>query len=347
MGYKDLVIDAAKILDSLSKISKTEVVTQQGKNSEIHYTFMTSDGEVHLVVYVKGNGKCTIQPTGKNKIASEKAADHIVASLSVPMPKNFNISLRNQSKESLITLVNYLVEECAATIAEDYCTKGDAESIKVQGKQGDILTFNLYKTNSLTIQGAPALLAADLIKYLTEDETTTTADLFTHIKSIFKTEVSPEETADALGKEFPNANAYAGGTLRKLLNTAIALRQTPLVVDDYSVVCFPSLKGLECFMKQAVLQECKKNWPDFRQFQKDANNYILPSDVKNDLGCPTTCTLLEECYPVYKAERHTTVHASAVEGDTRIIATRQEALDITAQSLGLIEKHSKALLEKK
>jgi len=268
--------------------------------------------------------------------------------LSIDAKKAFQLSLSGYTVDKLKTLTDYLVEECSATYEQKYEQKEDIGTAKVKGAKGDALTFNLYTNGTLTIQGRPVFLVSDLVQYLADDEAMTQDELLKHVGEIFETKLTPSDAKTALEQEFPNAYSRAGSTLKKMLGTAISMRGLPLAVDDYAVISFPALKALECFMKQAVLTACGDSWDNFGGvFDKPAKTYEVKPDVAKKIACPITCDLLNECYTFFEANRNGTFHANAVEGATRIIASRDEAVGILETALGLIESHSKKLLEKK
>jgi hypothetical protein len=138
--------------------------------------------------------------------------------------------------------------------------------------------------------------------------------------------------------------------MKKLLCTALAMHAVDLPTgSDYSVVPMPALRAMEQFMKKAVMNKCGERMQEFDCFDKPTRTQ--PAHKVNDgwrkkIGCPTTCRALEACYPHYAKHRHGTFHADALDGNTRIIETKTEAVTIANQTMTLIETHCKALAGK-
>lgn len=348
MSYKNLALNITLILPKLREFCEGECA-EISKGQEIHYNFAKDGKPCLIILYKKNGGLVTLHPAGKNPEISAHAIDFIIKSLTVGGKKSFCLSLPGYTKEKLDTIVQYLTVECGAEISEEYTAQSRCGSLKVKGKQGDVLTFNLYtSTGTLTVQGRPVLLASELVTFLAEDEATTQEEIFGHLTEIFGTTTQADEAQGILSREYPHANRYSGPNLKKLMGTAISMRGLPIEVDDYSVISAPALRALEAFMKKAVLTATNENWQNFEKvFNRVSQNplkYQLKEERRTQIACPTTCTALEECYPHYVAHRHGTFHASGVDEATRIIKNRAEAIAILETALGLIESHSNSLL---
>lgn len=347
MTLKDLALNTDLIPVKLREFSGADCVETR-KGAGVHYAF-TKDGQEGLVIVFKKNkGLTTLQASGKDTKLGDQAINYLVEHLSINSKKAFQLSLSGYTVDKLKILTDYFVEECQATYEHEYEQKEGIGTTKVKGPKSDTLTFNLYTNGTLTIQGRPVFLVSDLVQYLSDDDAMTQEELLKHVGEIFETKLTPSDAKTALEREFPNAYSCAGSTLKKMLGTAISMRGLPIAVDDYAVMSFPALKGLECFMKQSVLTACGDSWDNFGGvFDKPEKTYEVKPDVARKIACPVTCALLNECYTYFEAHRNGTFHAHAVEGATRIIANRDDAVRIMETALGLIESHSKKLLEKK
>ncbi|WP_419785425.1 type II toxin-antitoxin system RnlA family toxin [Pseudodesulfovibrio sp.] len=347
MSYRDKALVADMIRPKLGEYADGPVELEL-KPRENHYHFLKNGKPVHLVVYPKNNGLFTLQAAGKNQDLANEAAEYVIEHASSVKMKNFSLTLHDYTKDKLETLVAYLTEECSAT-TDDPVEIPHGLSLKVKGKQGDVLTFTLYKKGTLLIQGRPVVLALDVVQFLAEDDAISQDDVLKHLGTIFSTPTSAAEATKQLTNEYPHAYAYAGENLTKLLGTAISMRGLPMEVDDYSVISYPALRALEAFMRKSVLNACGEYWREFDQFHKTCQSpltYKLNADAKVRIGCDTTCCLLEECYSYYNPNRHGTFHASGVDAEIRTIGDRTEAVLISSNCLDLINNYSELLLEK-
>ncbi|WP_027367635.1 RNase LS family HEPN domain-containing protein [Desulfocurvibacter africanus] len=348
-NYKDLQINSELIPIKLKEYADGGAVTISRKNTATHYAFLKDGKKVLLIVHVKNSGKVTLQPSGADMPAAEQAAQFIADGCHSIKIKDFNLTLKGYTAGKFSLLVDYLVEECGASIIDHREDDGKI-SRRVQGRQGDKLMCTLYANGTLLVQGAPVVLAWELLTFLVEDDKITEAEMLGYLGDVFGTKATPQEAQEVCVRECASAYAFAGSDLKKLLSTAISMHGMPIMVEDYSVISFPALKALELFMKAIVLKACDERWNDFSdKFDKVAQaplTYKLQSDTRRLLSCQKTCDALEACYPHYRAHRHGTFHADGLDGGTRILENRVQALDISQKALALIDYYSRELLEK-
>lgn len=350
MDLKDLSISFDLIPVKLGEFSGNSV-NSQIKGNATHFSFVKDGFTCLLIAFKTKKGTVTLQCAGAHKEISEQAARYIVNNTHPIVQKNFSCSIKGYDKDKLNLLSEYLIEECGARVEEEFKEINGSAIEKLIGRQGDILTFTLYNTGTLLVQGRPVVLAAELVQYLSEEESIPQNELFKHLADIFETTMTPREAIKGLTDTYPFAYEYAGSNLRKILSTAISMRGIPLVLEDYSVISFPALRALESFMKKTVVDACDQPTKDFGDFFDLVNQaprkYKLKPAMQAIIGCQTTCHLLEECYSYYNPHRHGTFHAGNIDGDIRLIPNRTDALEISSTALGLINNYSKILLEKK
>lgn len=318
------------------------------KGRAYHYKFTKGNKPVLLIIHPKNKGLFTLQAAGQNQDLANEAADYLVENATATTAKDFSLSLHGYTKEKLDILIGYLCDECGA-VADEPVEISHGQSTKVTGKQRDALTFNLYNTGTLTIQGRPVVLAIELVQFLSEDAAISQDDLLKYVGTIFSTPVTAAAANKQLTNEYPYAYAFAGDNLTKQLGTAISMRGLPMEVEDYSVISFPALRALEGFMRKAVLVSCGEYWEKFDSFytaRQAPLSMKLNADTKSRISCETTCSLLEECYTYFKPHRHGTFHASGVDEEIRVISNRAEAIGISSNCLDLINNYSKLLCEK-
>lgn len=251
------------------------------------------------------------------------------------------------SPDKFKELQDYLTQECQATISSDTLNNGN-NIVKIQGRQGDTLTFTLYGNNTLLIQGRPIVLIIDTIQYLSESGDLSETELSERINEIFETKISVQEAQAHLEKEYPYAKQFAEDNFSKILSTAISMQSVPIALDDYTVISYPALRALEAFMKSTYFKATGDRLQDFSDMfhlVHRPSDYRLNESAASSISCPTTCELLEACYPHYNLHRHGTFHADSVDGATRIIEDRLEAIRISQTALEFINNYSKKLLQ--
>jgi hypothetical protein len=139
-----------------------------------------------------------------------------------------------------------LKEECGASISEPISIQ-HARQYKITGKQSDTLTFNLYNSKKLLIQGKPLLLYSETIEILSE--------LFDYrdiINAQLKTvqiNITVDEVVSELKVLMPNSYRFIGDKLISIISPALALNKLDIDLNDYSCFAFPALRGLEGYIK--------------------------------------------------------------------------------------------------
>lgn len=346
MAHKNLALNADMIPQELKAFCGGEIsIVPHGVAK--HYSFTKDGNQCCVVAYTKNNGTVTLDSNGKNGDVAEQAIQHLVQRLTLGN-KPFVVSLENFTQEKFEELLAYLKEDVGATVSDKDSGRENAKAYYVAGKNGDAITITLYDTGTLLFQGRPLLLATSIVEYISDDASVSHEAVLKCAGEVFGSVADPKTATTELDAKYPNAAQLAGPRLKSMLLTAIGMRGVPLVMQDYSVIPFPALKALEGFMKQSVLRECNEEWSDFKDKFDLAPplKYKLKTGVESALGCPVTSAMLNECYSHYCAHRHGTFHAQAEDAATRIIPNRLQAMGILDTALDMIERHSKAFVEK-
>jgi len=346
-SYKDLCLNVDLIPSELRIFCGGEV-SSEFKGAATHYYFTKDDKACLILVYKKNTGAVTLQAGGKNPEISDQAINYIIEKMVTGRDKTFNLALKNYSSEKLTNILEYLQEECGVVVENKQIARDDAVSYKATGKQGDELSFTLYNTGTLQVQGRPLYVAMEVLSYLASVGSITQKEVIACASDVFSTKTSLDEVSQELVKKYPSAVAFAGTNMKALLLTAISMRGIPIAVEDYSVITFPALKALETLMRQSAVAACGEDWAKLgEKFDcQGGSKYILKEDVRKKVACDVTCALLTECYPHYRAHRNGTFHAKGIDGTTRVIRDRVEATRLLDTTMDMIERNCKALLEK-
>lgn len=344
---KDLCLNVDLIPTVLRTFCGGEV-SSTVKGGATHYSFTKDDKECLILVYKKKTGAVTLQVGGKNPEMSEQAIEFIKERLVNGEDKNFTHTLKKCSQDKLEEILSFLKEDCGVSVEEKAIGRDDAIAFKATGKQGDSISFTLYKTGTLLIQGRPLYVAVEVISYLASDGSMTQQEVLDCAGNVFGTKVGLDEVQEELVRDYPSAMKIAGKRLSMLLSTAISMRGVPLVLADYAVIPYQALRALEALMKQAVMNACGERWKDFGD-KFDSNGgvkYKLKKDTEQAIGCGVTCSLLNECYPYYSKHRHGTFHADGIDDAIVVLTDRAQAINILDTAMDMIERNCKALLEK-
>jgi hypothetical protein len=250
MNYKNLVLDRTlieKALNSFDESLRVSVISN--KESEIRYeTYYEGSPKALLIIYFNSNGKTTIQTSsGKNIELGDKLASRIIENCQFPVVPNGMFTIKPLAQDSFELLLEYLQEECFATILSTKEIVGGKQCI-VKGKQGEKATLSYYiKKNTFMIQGCPLMLHSQVVEFLSE-----ILDLDQLVDAqlkLIKTDITSAQVLHDLDAHLPRANAFIGHTLKAILSPCLAMKKLDIELTDYSVLVYPALKGLEGYIK--------------------------------------------------------------------------------------------------
>jgi HEPN superfamily RnaseLS-like protein len=128
-------------------------------------------------------------------------------------------------------------------------------------------------------------------------------------------------------------------TVKAIISPSIALSKLDIELEDYTVIAFPALRGLEGYMKSLFhgkgIVIGKKG---FAPHLNDGYHATLSDNARKSIDCDKTCTAINRCYGYYKDERHGLFHASGILANSRLIKEKKDAVNIVNGVLQLIEE---------
>ena len=126
--------------------------------------------------------------------------------------------------------------------------------------------------------------------------------------------------------------------IKILISPSIALIKLDIELEDYSVIAFPALRGLEGYLKS--LYQSKGiiiGNAGFTPYLSTHNYATVSTHTRDIINCDKTCTAINQCYRIYKNQRHGLFHANGILANTRIIPDRTEAVTIVNDIINQIE----------
>lgn len=336
MSFKAISLDRALINSSLANYENGIRVESEQKDKFIEYKITFSNQCVALLhVYFNKDGSTLNYKVGKNQPLSLEIAEYIKEKCAVGgnITKP-SLSINNVTDEKFLLVLEFLKEECGASISEATEIQ-HGKQYKIMGKQGDTLTFNLFNTKKLQIQGKPLLLYSEVIEILSE--------LFDYKEiiqaqlKVVQIDITVEEVVSELKILMPNAYGFIGEKLVSIISPALSLRKLDIPLADYSCFAFPALRGLEGYVKLLFAENLNIT------IGKDGFGIHLSKDLelKFDIRAKTEikiCHAIENSYKYYRSQRHGLFHSDAIPTMTRIISDKNEANTIIEKAIQIIEE---------
>lgn len=307
------------------------------------FEFFVDKKKAYLDIHQRRDGTTTFNPTGLNieysfllKEAIEKCGVRNTSE-----NKNYTIYLGEEWCRNVLEYLKQLPDVNVKDISDK-----NKEAFQFVSKIGDRLTLSLYDYKVM-VQGKPLYLYHEFLSFISHAPQVTVNDVVDLTNTFNDTIGEASDTKAKMGELLPTA--YNDGkieeTIWKLFSPSIILIEDEKKLDDYSACVFPALRALEGYLKLLlnvkgiVVDKSHTFGSVFRPERKgdETSNHVLMQKYKILINNSTFEQVLEEIYNYFRRNRHTIFHVDHVIIATRLIEEKQEAKDIFAQIVYLIE----------
>lgn len=341
MSFKGIILNRELIEKTLNSYDENIKVESEKKDKYVEYRIFNPPQDIALLhVYYLNNGSTTLTyKVGKNHALSLKLAEHIKEKCAVGSNiTKPSLSISNVTEDKISLILEFLKEECGASVS-DFIEIQHGRQCKVVGKQSDTLTFNLFNTRKLQLQGKPSLLYSEAIEILSE--------LFDYKEvihaqlKVVQVDITADEVVSELKVLMPNAYDFIGNKLVSIISPALALQKLDIELTDYSCFSFPALKGLEGYLKLLFVNNLnitigRDGFGEY--FQMNSSKEL---ELKHDIRVTTemtVCHAIEKSYKYYRSHRHGLFHVDSVPEMSRLVSNINEAKTIINTILQIIEE---------
>lgn len=317
--------------------SKYQITKDNKSDVLVVYKFVASgENTASLNVYHVNDGTTTLQyKTGANQDLSLQIATFIKENCSVKVFNSNSFYLKAIRKEDFDLLIEFLSEE--NNIESDEVHSNNHRVVKVKGHQGDNITLHHHINGSFQAQGKPKLLFNDTIFLLSE---------LMPFKEVISSQLEFYETnltsADFIGElkiKLHFSSQYLDDKIKSIISPSLLADKISVEFEDYSILAFPALRGLEGVIKQLFAEKgiIINNKDGFKDYILNrGTNSILTDLAKESVKCVKTQNAICSMYAFYNAHRHSIFHVDGTIATTKIL-NYQEAMYIINESLSLIE----------
>ncbi|SFC50975.1 RNase LS, toxin [Xylanibacter ruminicola] len=305
---------------------------------KIKYTVSFADEHMlPAMVFVNYNqdGTTTIEDSrGRNKAYAAKLAEHIANNTKVRLYETGHLYFADITQEQFDLFVE-LMTSCNATITSVAVVNGDKYSIC--GEYGDMLYATRFNNGSILFQGHPCITFNNAITILYDIYP---SDMILEgLTKYYKLSFEQDDVKKELYSQCPKLNGNLTDDVVKAILPSLALRRSiPDGLTDYSYLCFPVLRGLECIIK-TIFKDKGDPIPTTRGFA----NYMCYDDASRTASVhalrvglfpdPIEKTRVETLYKLWFEQRHRIFHLDPL---MPILLGKEDALDIIEQTLNTI-----------
>lgn len=338
-NFKKISLNRELIQPALHQWKSGVNVETKPKEKFLEYRIVIPNQEAALLhVYHNQDGTTTLHhKVGQNQSLSLEVAEYIKDKCQVGNNvTRQSLSIADVTEEKLLLILEFL-KESEATVSESIQIQ-HGKQYKVSGKQGDTLTFSLFNTGTLQIQGKPLLLYSETVEILSvlfDYEKVILAQL-----KVIQVNITVDEVVSELKILMPNAYSFIGDKLVTIISPALALRKLDIALTDYSSFVFPALRGLEGYVKlvfsnQLGISIGKDGFGE--HFQKGSLDWTLKTSIRVAPKIKT-CQAIEKSYKYYHDQRHGLFHADSEPNNIRVVPDKNGAHDIINQTIKIIEE---------
>jgi hypothetical protein len=156
---------------------------------------------------------------------------------------------------------------------------------------------------------------------------------------VIQVNIRVEEVLSDLQTMMPMAYGFIDNKLISIISPALALMKIDIELSDYSCFAFPVLRGLEGYIKVLFSKKMnivieKNGFGEY--FDENQGKMELKKTIKIQHNLDL-CRALENSYNYYRQQRHGLFHTDGTVETTRIIQSRNEAINIIEKAIEIIE----------
>jgi hypothetical protein len=347
-SFKNLAIDSSLVEGSLQELGIVGLKAVNKTDKHTMFTGCLSGENFALNLFKNSNGLCTLgKASGFSVAAFESAANHIKQKCAYAEKGKLEFSIAVDPLHPQ-AVVDFLVSE-EATV-EEYLELPIHKQWRIKGVRGDSIVLKFFpSTGTLQAQGPNAHLAAMFFDF--------TCNVLGHQEAInkhrqiYKINLTTEQVNTELKTKIPAVHDYLEEVTRKQFSCAYAFTKIGIELEDYSGLTFYALRGLEGFCFQILKSECNLrpeagvNLGSYFERLTSGKYRMLP--VYSSGQNAYVVSMLDEAYNLWYTQRHGAFHMDPGITSTRIIKSREAAVEITDSVFELINSKYLKYIESK
>lgn len=338
-SFKNIPIDFDKVEPCIRSLEIENLKVEVKSPTLKMFSGLYEGDRFALQLFKNNGGKCTLgKSTGYSPAAFAKVAEIVADQCSFgggSGPLNLVIKISNADIGNLIQFL----EAHGAEVAH-HTVEGNMEKWRIRGQLGDTVALTAHKTTgTFQAQGVHAELASHLFDFVCN--VLGHAEAVEKQRQIYQINLTHQQVADELVFRIPTLHGYLEQKTRMQFSNAHALSKVGIPLEDYSVLAFPALRGIEGFCFQILKQECKLKPEDgtklgsYFEVSPGVGYRMLPAYRENQN--PLVVQMLDGAYTLWHNHRHGLFHMDHDVAVSRVLKDREAAIAITDEVLKSLE----------
>jgi hypothetical protein len=337
MAYKGLQLDIGKVENSIYGFSDgTKLDIKKVNASQHNYTIsVPGQGETLLSFYFS-KGKTTIDVARhRNQDLGNLIAEKIKNECSLIDPSARTIYKKDLSDEHFLEIQEYLTVNNVSISKPNEIAHGYQYVLST--RDGGTLFLTRYNNKAILLQGESIWLKHLMIEILS-GVLPFKEVIDMQLQSI-KSNTTTDQVLEQLYEIIPTAFHFLDDTLKTFIAPSVALKAYEVPVNDFAYILYPALRGLEGFVKKMFLDkgiEVGQSFGTFVSYNEKTDAATL--DVRhNGTFSANEKSAIEEAYKYYRKNRHGLFHVDGRINTSRVVETKDEALDILGEIFDIFE----------
>ena len=335
-NFNNIPIDHDRVESCLRDMEIEDLSVNPKSDKHVIYSGSIDGDRFSLNFFINNGGKCTLgRSAGFSDAAFEKVATQIAEKCRYSVESRLEISVQIPD-EHPAEIVEFLCGQGARVlevVEQTLCTQW-----RIKGPRGDAVVLKSYKNKTFQAQGVHAQLATWLLDYLSN--VLSLDEILDQQRRIYAIPITTEEVKSELRSRMPAVHDYLAEPVRKQFSSAHALSKVSIELEDFAVLAFPALRGIEGFCFQVLRSECHFD-PNVKAklgeyFELFGKSYQMRDVHREDID-PALQELLANSYSMWYRHRHGLFHMDGTVETTRVITSRQEAVRITSEVLDFVD----------
>lgn len=283
-----------------------------------------NDKSCIFIVYIKNNGKVSIQIQGKDKDFGDEMKQYVIEKCQISENCQYNISFPC-TNDFFNDFLEFLKNRGA--IEKQHKEISSGIQYIYEAPFFDKITLHKYNNGNLFIQGKPLWLSQQINYYLSDKECF--SDLIKAQESTYHIELNFSEVDTIFNSIFSSVSTKIHPDIKKMITTSIAFTRLEITnLPDYSAFTSPALRCLESFIQEIFV---KNEIPYVskeaigKNFSLQSGKYVLnPKYIKGALTTDNKL-YLENIYNHYHKYRKRLFHTDTPTNETLFIETKDSA----------------------
>ncbi|WP_232611059.1 type II toxin-antitoxin system RnlA family toxin [Photobacterium phosphoreum] len=352
-NYQELAFHQEKLNSFIDQFfsanNKYQIRNQDLTNSRLTLKFgCMGQDDATVILHFKRNGTTTVQfKTGKNHPLGKVLADFLYDTVDPNDSIIVNLSLKGVDKENLQALLSDLNGlknlkcEKELTITSHQVTPHSCRYEVVSNSYKDRLTITHHTTNVLQIQGKPFFCYRNLtysLSILLDQESL--LSVISKTGDDDKLFVRQEVAQVFIENEYRNSFPRMEEVYRELLVSSYCVKLASPILPEYSMLLYADLRVLEGVIKEVLMRHDKytnSERLDIGDYFNCTRSQCSMKDEHVTDFDSVVIKALEECYQLYRVQRHSLFHMSDFAFEARTINSLGEVMSLSRDIASKIE----------